>query len=52
MFREIVSYLRGGDKPECVATFREGAEVARVIDAIEESNESGQWVEIAPPSQA
>jgi predicted dehydrogenase len=52
MFRDIVSYLRGGDKPECVATFREGAEVARVIDAIEESNESGQWVEIAPPSQA
>ena len=48
MFGEMVSYLRGGEKPECVATFREGAEVMRVIDAIEESNATGRWVELAP----
>ena len=48
MFRDIVSYLRGGDKPDCVATFREGAEVMRLIDAVEQSNESGKWVEITP----
>lgn len=48
MFRDVVSYLRGGDKPDCVATFREGAEVMKLIDALEESNNSGKWVEIAP----
>ncbi len=46
MFRDIVSYLKGGEKPECVATFREGAEVLKVIDAIERSNETGEWVEV------
>ncbi len=48
MFRDVVSYLQGGEKPDCVATFREGAEVMRIIDAIEESNETGKWVEIEP----
>ncbi len=46
MFRDIVSYLRGGEKTDCVATFREGAEVLKVIDAIERSNETGEWAEI------
>lgn len=47
MFGEIVSYLRGGDRPECVATFGEGAAALRVIDAIDESSMTGQWVELA-----
>lgn len=47
MFRDIVAYLQGGDKPDCVATFRDGVEVMRVIDAIEQSNESGNWVEVS-----
>jgi predicted dehydrogenase len=48
MFRDIVSYLRTGEKPDSVATFREGAEVLRVIDALEESNMTGKWAEVAP----
>ncbi len=48
MFRDVVSYLRGGEKPDCVATFREGAEVMKLIDAIEESNETGKWIEVEP----
>jgi predicted dehydrogenase len=47
MFRDIVAYLQGGEKPDCVATFRDGAEVMKVIDAIEQSNETGNWVEIS-----
>lgn len=47
MFRDIVAYLQGGEKPDCVATFRDGAEVMKVIDAIEQSNDSGNWVEIS-----
>ena len=46
MFGEVVSYLLGGEKPDCLATFREGAEVLRVIGAIEKSSESGGWVEV------
>lgn len=48
MFREIVGHLRGGEKPECVATFREATQVLRVIDALEESSEKGCWVEVPP----
>ncbi|MFB3880180.1 MAG: Gfo/Idh/MocA family protein [Armatimonadota bacterium] len=48
MLGDAVSYLRGGEKPDCVATFREGAEVMRVIDAIEESNATGRWAELPP----
>jgi predicted dehydrogenase len=48
MFRDIVSYLRTGEKPDSVATFREGAEVLRVIDALEESNTTGRWAEVVP----
>jgi len=48
MFRDIVSYLRGGEKPECVATFREGVEVLHVIDALERSNETEGWLEVVP----
>jgi predicted dehydrogenase len=47
MFRDIISYLNGAEKPDCVATFADGAEVLKVIDAIEASNESGKWVEVA-----
>lgn len=46
MFRDVVSYLRGDEKPECVATFKEGTQVLRVIDAIEDSNRTGKWVEL------
>ena len=48
MFRDITSYLRTGEKPDRIATFREGAEVLRVIDALEESNTAGRWAEVAP----
>ena len=50
MFSDIVSYLKGGEKPDCVATFREGAQVLKVIDAVEKSNETGDWVELPPDS--
>jgi len=46
IFYQIVSYLRGGERPECVATFREGARVLRVIDAVEESSKTDRWVEV------
>ncbi len=46
MFGDVISYLQGGEKPDCVATFREGAEVMKIIDAIEESNVTGKWVEL------
>ena len=46
MFHDIVLYLKGSERPDCVATFREGAEVLKVIDAVEESNEVGGWVEV------
>ena len=46
MFRDIVAYLKGGEKSDCIATFREGAEVLKVIDALEDSNRIGSWVEI------
>jgi len=48
MFRDIVTYLRDGKRSDCVATFREGAEVLRVIDALERSSETGKWEEIEP----
>lgn len=47
MFGEVVSYLKGGERPEAVATFADGAEVLRVIDAVEESSRTGGWVEVA-----
>ncbi len=47
MFRDIVRYLRGDEKPESVATFREGAEALKVVDAIEQSNVKGRWVEVS-----
>ncbi len=46
MFREIVSYLKGGEKPEPVATFRDGAAALKVIDAMVASNEGGKWLEV------
>jgi len=48
MFRDIVSYLQGGEKPDSVATFREGVEVLNVIDAVERSNDAGGWLEVRP----
>jgi len=47
MFRDVVSYLKGGEKPDCVATFRDGAAVMRVIDALETSDRRGAWVDLA-----
>lgn len=47
MFGEVVSYLKGGERSEAVATFADGAEVLRVIDAVEESSRTGGWVEVA-----
>jgi predicted dehydrogenase len=44
MFRDIVTYLRGGERSEFVATFSDGLEVLKVIDAIERSDSSGAWV--------
>jgi predicted dehydrogenase len=51
MFRQIVSYLRGEEKPESVATFRDGAEVLKVIDAMVASNETGRWLEVERASE-
>jgi predicted dehydrogenase len=48
MFRDIVSHLRGEEKPDCVATFREGAQILQVVDAVEESNRRGCWVDLSP----
>jgi predicted dehydrogenase len=48
MFREIVSYLRGDEKADPIATFTEGAAVLRVIDAIVASNETGRWLDVQP----
>jgi hypothetical protein len=50
MFGEIVRYLRGGEKSGTVATFRDGAQVLRVIDATEKSSEMGCWVEVGEGS--
>ncbi len=47
MFGDIITYLQGGEKSDCIATFREGAEALNVIDALEESNRTGNWVEVA-----
>jgi len=46
MFRHIVAYLKGGEKSDCIATFREGAQVLTIIDALEESDRTGSWVEL------
>ncbi len=51
MFQEIVSYLKGGEKPQSVATFRDGTDVLRIIDALEDSANQGCWVEV-PPGRA
>jgi predicted dehydrogenase len=46
MFRDIVIYLKGGERSEYVATFNDGCEVLKAIDAIERSNASGGWTEV------
>jgi len=46
MFGEIAGYLRTGERPQTVASFYEGAEVLRVIDALVDSSERGQWVKL------
>jgi predicted dehydrogenase len=46
MFRDIVSYLRGGERPSPVATFADGAQVLKVIDAVEESDRTGGWIDV------
>ena len=46
MFGEIAGYLRTGERPQGGASFHEGAEVLRVIDALVNSSERGQWVKL------
>ncbi|MBE9565770.1 MAG: hypothetical protein IMF16_03345, partial [Proteobacteria bacterium] len=46
MFGEIAGYLRTGERPPGAASFYEGAEVLRVIDALVDSSERGQWVKL------
>ncbi len=46
MFGDIVSYLLGDEKTEPVATFQEGAEVLKVVDAIVASDQAGRWLEV------
>jgi predicted dehydrogenase len=48
MFRQIVDYLRGGEKPHSLPSFRDGARVIHVIDALVESNTTGAWTEVTP----
>lgn len=48
MFRRIVAYLRGGEKPEALATFGDGANVLAVVDAIVASDPAGQWHRVVP----
>ncbi len=45
MFADIVSYLRGGEKPEQVATFADGLAALEVVDAVVSSDAAGAWVE-------
>jgi len=47
MFRDIVAYLRGGDRPSSVATFADGAAVLSSIDALVASDATGAWTGVA-----
>jgi predicted dehydrogenase len=47
MFADVVEYLRGGERSDLVATFRDGLEVLQIIDAVERSGALGNWVEAA-----
>lgn len=47
MFRDIVTYLKGGEKSDCVATFADGAAVLKTIDALVASDATGAWADIA-----
>jgi predicted dehydrogenase len=47
MFADVVEYLRGGEKSDLVATFRDGLEVLQIIDAVERSGALGNWVDAA-----
>ena len=46
MFSHLVTYLRGGARPEPVATFADGAAALRVIDALVASSEAEKWLDI------
>lgn len=46
MFMHIVSYLRGEETPDPVATFADGAATLAVIDAMVESSDAGKWLEV------
>ena len=46
MFADIIAYLRGGQKTPCIATFRDGLAVLRVIDAVMASHEIGGWIDV------
>lgn len=52
MLGEITGYLRGGPRPDTVASFREGWEVLRAIDAIVASDEREQWAAVAQETGA
>jgi len=52
MFGDIVSYLQGGEKPECVATFADGAATLGVMDAVVTSDTTGSWMEVPPPASS
>lgn len=46
IFRDIVGYLKGGDRPGCVATFAGGVSVLRTIDALVASDATGVWTDV------
>jgi len=48
MFADIVSYLRGEEKPDQVATFADGLSALEVVDAVVSSDTGGAWVEVPP----
>lgn len=47
MFGEVVGYLRGGERTPSLATFEEGAQVLRVVDAVERSQAAGNWADVS-----
>ena len=51
MFGEIVGYLRGGERTPSLTSFKEGAEVLRVVDAVERSQAAGNWVSVSGPER-
>ncbi len=44
--REVVAAIREQRRPACVATFRDGAQIQAVLDAIRRSSAERRWVEV------